>query len=451
RHHCPQKPTSVYDHGEQPFLTTEYVENYPKYSNVSRAQSLKPKQEYQVDRGKMEATTTFKSDYIPYEIVKRNVHAQEYKPIQGERELGTTYQKDYNAHKIQPVTLIKPLEKILTKGKFETVPTYQDDYRLWEVQRKEPKIQDIYQPPTEKFGNSTTFQDDFVPKEMSARQSCKPPCAAKVSDVPFDGTTSHRSAYKPHQLEPNLVRPREEYRPSNQPFEYLTTHRNDFKGLPGQFTKSCKPDNAPVRSSAHFNGVTEFQENFQPWLVSPPQCRQARGYVPPPGNMDLHSTSHQDYIKHEVSPAVPIRPVSSTKKSNAPFQDNTTTKDDYRAWSSCRQEIMKKREGILQPTGKFYDLTTFKSHYIPHQITPNPSCKPVNGIASSSTPFEDQTMYRTEYKAKKQEICPANYLSPPGYRYLSTDSRGHKFFRQLTPVIAEPNTNPVPKEVAVVS
>uniref|UniRef100_A0A803YG35 Uncharacterized protein n=1 Tax=Meleagris gallopavo TaxID=9103 RepID=A0A803YG35_MELGA len=41
-------------------LTTEYVEKYPKYSNISPARSLKPKQEYQAHRGKMEGITTFK-------------------------------------------------------------------------------------------------------------------------------------------------------------------------------------------------------------------------------------------------------------------------------------------------------------------------------------------------------------------------------------------------------
>uniref|UniRef100_A0A8C3J7Q6 Uncharacterized protein n=1 Tax=Calidris pygmaea TaxID=425635 RepID=A0A8C3J7Q6_9CHAR len=60
RHRCPHKPTRIYGNGQQPCLTTEYVEKYPKYSNISPPRSLKPKQEYQVHRGKMEGITTFK-------------------------------------------------------------------------------------------------------------------------------------------------------------------------------------------------------------------------------------------------------------------------------------------------------------------------------------------------------------------------------------------------------
>ncbi|XP_065590388.1 stabilizer of axonemal microtubules 2 [Cyrtonyx montezumae] len=452
RHRCPRRPTRIFDEGRQPCLKTEYVEKYPKYSNVSPARSLKPKQQYQGHREKMEGITTFKSDYLPYDIVKRPLRVkEEYKPKTGEIELGTTYKKDYNAYKIQPVILVRPLErKNTTRGKLDTIPTYQDDYRSWEVPRREPKVARVYHPPTEKFGNSTTFQDDFIPKALNPQSSFKPPCVPKLSDVPFDGTTSHRTSYIAHQLEPKFVRSAEEYKPSNQPFEDLTTHRNDFKGHPGPLVKSCKPENTRVQSKQHFSGVTEFQDRFQPWLLSLPEVRRTREYAPPPGTMDFNSTSHLHYVKHEISPAVPIRPITNTRRTSGPFQGSTTMKEDFKAWVSSRQAIIKKQHEIPKPTGKFCDLTTFKSHYIPHHIVPVQSFKPVH-VLPNSAHFQDETMYRTEYTPKKQEICPGNNPSPPGYVYVNTDSRGHQFFRPLTPEFSELNSNHIPKEVAVVS
>ncbi|KAG6927228.1 stabilizer of axonemal microtubules 2, partial [Chelydra serpentina] len=124
--------------------------------------------------------------YLPYDVVNRPLRVQEeYKRKPGETDFGTTYRRDYNLHKIQPVTLVRPLErKHIKGGKLDTIPTYQDDYRSWEVQRREPnKLGHTYHPPTEKFGNSTTFQDDFVPRELNPRQSFKPPSVAKLSDV----------------------------------------------------------------------------------------------------------------------------------------------------------------------------------------------------------------------------------------------------------------------------
>ncbi|NXP82842.1 SAXO2 protein, partial [Ramphastos sulfuratus] len=452
RHRCPHKSTRVYDNGQQLCLTTEYGEKYSVYSNISPPHSLKPKQEDQGHCGRMEGMTTFKSDYLPYDTMKQPFRVQEeYKPKTGEIELRTMYQKDYNAHKIQPMTLARPLErKHTTGGKFDTIPTYQDDYRSWAVQRREPsKVEDTYLPPTVKFGNSTTFQDGFVPKELNPRQSFKPPCVAQLSEVPLESTTSHRTSYIAQHLGPKFVRQREEYKPSDQPFKALTTHQNDFRGLPGQLAKTCKPEYAKLGSSAHFTGVTEFQDRFQPRLVSLPEVCKTKEYIAPPGSMDLNSTAHLDYVKHEMSPAVPLRPVSNRGTTNAPFQGTTTTKEDFKAWDSYQQEITKKQQEVPKPNGKLDGLSTFKSHYVPHQIVPAQSFKPVQAVALSSAPFLDETTYRTEYTPKKQRFCPAKYLSPPGYVYMNTDSHGHKFFYQLTPEFSESNNNLIPKEVAV--
>uniref|UniRef100_A0A8D0NHT8 Stabilizer of axonemal microtubules 2 n=1 Tax=Sus scrofa TaxID=9823 RepID=A0A8D0NHT8_PIG len=96
------------------------------YGNVLPPQSLKPKEEVRAYRGKMEGITTFKSDYRPYEIVKQPRHApEEYKPKQGEIDLGTTYKRDFNSYKVQPVAIVRPLERQqVKKGKLDTVPTY---------------------------------------------------------------------------------------------------------------------------------------------------------------------------------------------------------------------------------------------------------------------------------------------------------------------------------------
>lgn len=68
----------------------------------------------------------FRSDCCPYEIVKQPHHVpEEYKPKQGEIDLGTTYKRDFNSYKVQPVAIVRPLERQpVKKGKLDTVPTY---------------------------------------------------------------------------------------------------------------------------------------------------------------------------------------------------------------------------------------------------------------------------------------------------------------------------------------
>lgn len=63
---------------------------------------------------------------------------------------------------------------------------FQDDYRAWDIQKIDLyKPEQAYHPPTVKFGNSTTFQDDYAPQEIKPRQSFKPSPVVKHSTVPF--------------------------------------------------------------------------------------------------------------------------------------------------------------------------------------------------------------------------------------------------------------------------
>ncbi|NXP22374.1 SAXO2 protein, partial [Scytalopus superciliaris] len=452
RHRCFHERTRIYGDGLQPRLTTEYVDNYPCHGNICPPSSLKPKHEFQQHPGKMDGTSIFKTDYLPYGSVKRHFRPpQEYKPKSGKIDLGTIYRKDYNPHKIGPVTLARPRErKHTTDAKLDTIPTYRDDYRLREAERTEScKVEHTYQPPTERFGNPSTFQDDYIPKELNPPESFKPP-AAKPPDGPFDGTTIHRTAYVIHELGPKFIRPKDEYKPCGQPFEDLTTHQRDYKGIPGQLAKSCKPEHKKVGSDAPFDGITEFQDRYQPWLVSSPEFHKPREYVPPTERMDLNSSNRLDYVTHEISPAAPIRP-PRRKAISAPFQGNTTTKEDFKPWGFCRQELIKKEQEIPKPKGKFADLTTFRSHYIPHQAPPAQSCKPVCAVGPNEVPFQDETIYRIEYTPKKKEACAAHHPSTLGYVYVNTDAQGHQFFRRPSPEPSVPNCNPIPNEVAVVT
>lgn len=286
-----------------------------------------------------------------------------------------------------------------------------------------------------KFGNSTTFQDDYVPRETKPRESFKPSSVARRSTAPFNGDTSHRLDYVPHQLEVKFARPKDVYKPTNLPFENLTTHRNDFQGLVGETAKICRPAYTRVTHNTHFEGSTEFRESFQPWEIAPRKVKKAPEYVPPTGSMQLHSTSQLDFVPYQASRVVPIRPVSHRRKNNFPFQGKSTMKEDFPAWESCRPGLIKQEQQIPNPSGKFDGLSIFRSHYVPHELVPTESCKPLNAALKSSVPFDEVTMYSTDYAPKKQEICPASYPTPPGYIFENTNSQGHKFFQKITPAV----------------
>ncbi|KAJ8271564.1 hypothetical protein COCON_G00104230 [Conger conger] len=458
RHRCAHAPTALYGKDNAVCALTEYKEKYPTYDGYNAPASLKPRNEFQKDQGRMDGTTTFKSDYIPYEVSRRPGRQQaEYRRRSGEIDLDTTYKLDFNPYEVQPFHPVRPKERSHSKGgKLDTVPTYKEDFRPWEISKRElTKPEFTYQPPSAKFGNATTFQDDFAARGLVPRESFKPPNVAKQSDTPFESLTSNRISFIAHPLEARFVKAKEEYKPSSQPFQDHTTHRNDFQGLPGQLPKSCKPDMAMVASDARFSESTEFRDSFQQWPVSLPQFRQPAEYVGPSVPMDLSTTNQGDFIKHSVQPFVSVKPLPRPTNSSARFQGNTTMRDDFKAWAAGRQEMIKRPQEMRKASGKIEDLTTFKAHFTQHAILPPTSCKPANAPMKSEVPFDDGTMYRNEFTAKKIITCPASFDSPPGYIFDNNDERGHKFFRKLSSQdqnkMAVSSGIHTPKEVAVVS
>ncbi|XP_066514641.1 stabilizer of axonemal microtubules 2-like [Hoplias malabaricus] len=384
----------------------------------------------------MEGTTTFRSDFIPYEVTRRPGKQQaEYQPNPGQIDLGTTYKQDFNTYQIQPQAPLRPRERVRAPGgKLDTVPTYKEDFRPWEIPRRElAKLDTVYRPPSAKFGNATTFQDDFIARGTALRESFKPPNVAKVSESPFEGVTSNQLSYVPHPVEPRFVKSPEEYKPSAQPFQDLTTHRRDFQGLPGPMPKSFRPERVNLSSDAPFQSSTEFRERFQQWPVSLPQLHKSVEYVSPSADMDLSTTTGTTFIKHEVHPFVSSKPFSRPARSSVPFQANTTMKEDFKPWlSSRRLEVVRKPEEIRRSSGKMEDLTTFKAHFVQHPLQPSVSCKPPAAPMRAQAPLEESTMYRAEFTPKKIRVCPATFETPPGFVFQDADERGHKFFRRVS-------------------
>ncbi|XP_027017778.1 stabilizer of axonemal microtubules 2 [Tachysurus fulvidraco] len=436
RHFCIREPTSLYIKDTQGVDVSEYTEKYPGYKNCYPPKSLKPKHEVQKICEPMEDITTFRSDFVPYEVTSRPVKKKvEYQPFPGKIDLSTTYKLQFTPYEIKPVFPRRPKEMIRgAKGTMDTIPTYKEHFCVWDINKREslkPKVS--YHPPTEKFGNATTFQDDFIPRGLVPRESFKPETLTKLSDAPFDGVTSNQLDYVPHPLDLHLVKAPLEYKPSDQPFQDLTTHRHDFQGLPGQMPKSCKPEYSRISYDTPFQSSTEFRDRFQPWDTSPPHLHKAvHKYLSPTEPMDMTTTTGTTYIEHHIQPFIPVRPKSRPTCSSEPFDGTTTMKEDFQHWKAHRQELIRQPQEIHRGSGKMEDTTTFKAHFIQHQLQPNISCKPDTAPLRCEEPFDGDTTYRIEFTPKKISVCPASFETIPGFVFERVDDRGHRFFRELS-------------------
>uniref|UniRef100_F6WCT9 Stabilizer of axonemal microtubules 2 n=2 Tax=Monodelphis domestica TaxID=13616 RepID=F6WCT9_MONDO len=408
-HRCPQKPTKIYEDGDLSYPTTEYLEKYTNFENVIPSQNIKSLQhEHQADGSKM-------SECLSYDIIKKMASVkEEYKPKKKEIDFASIYKQDFKFYPLQPAKTMKPLERSLRKeGKMDTLPTYKDHFRLWRIEKRDPEKQ----LPTVK----STFQ-------------------------PLETLTSYLFSYRPHGLGPKFIKPKEVYKPNNEPFDDLTTNRQAYQGLPGEPAKICLPAITRVAKNAQFGGNTEFQDNFHSWQIPLPKIRKLTQNVPPSDHMKQSGKTHQDSIPTQMTTGAPKKQGYS-HITKFPFQGKSTMKDDFKPWDNyCRRSlIIKPSYDFSSPSGKFEDLTTFRTHYREHELIPTKSFKPVPLIVNSSEPFDDTTLYSLHYTAKKQETCPARYSPPPGYRFENTNFHGHKLFRKNSPPVEDftPSTNKV--------
>ncbi|XP_042202754.1 stabilizer of axonemal microtubules 2 [Callorhinchus milii] len=434
RHRCPHLPTAIYENTNKRCFITEYLDKYVPYENFKPRESYRPREEYQRHQGNMQSLTTFRADYVPHDIHARPGRIlQEFKQPQGTMDLDTTYKQDFNYRSSYPSATTRPQEqKWSSRARMETIPTYKDHYKPWEISKRETaKPEYTFRPPSMKFGNLTTFQDDYQYKGLVPQQSFKPSNATRLSSKPFEDLTNYRQHYIPYIYEARKRHEKEPYKPSEQTFDDLTTHRRDFKGQSGELTKLIRPENTNVNSNQPFYDLTEFRDKYKAWTVEPPTLHKSADYMVPEDKMNLTTTSQANFVGHNVQPFVSARPLPHPSRHSIPFEGISTMKEDYKPWNCTREPMIKPQGELEKPTGKFEDTTTFKAHYLPLPIGLTHRFKPHNSFASSSVPLDSGTTYRFSYTPKQIVVCPASFPVPPGYEYEKTDRLGHKFFRPL--------------------
>ncbi|XP_023571619.1 stabilizer of axonemal microtubules 1 [Octodon degus] len=433
RHHCPHIPTKIYDKTEKPCLLSEYTENYPVYNSYLRRESFKPRLEYQRGSIPMEGLTTSRRDFGPHKVVPVKVHQpDQFIRSEENMDLLTTYKQDYNPYVVGRVGPIKPRDsKFPCADKMECLPTYKADYIPWNQPRQELLRPPHHYRPASKFDSRTTHQDDYPMKGLVTTRSCKPPPMPKLCSVRLEDLTSYKMSYVPHPVEKRFVYEAEKFRPCEVPFESLTTHKESFQGLLGEPAKSLKPPARGPGLEAPFSTTTEFRDKFQAWPTPQVFSRAPAAYVPPEEKMDLLTTTQSHYTYPKGAPAQSCRPVLPVKKSSC-FEGSTTTREDYKQWTSARTEMVKPLPQLSCPTEPLECLTTTKAHYVPHLPANTRSCKPMWPGPRGNIPLEGQTTYAISFTPKEMGRCPASYPEPPGYVFEEVDASGHKVYRPVS-------------------
>uniref|UniRef100_A0A8D0F262 Stabilizer of axonemal microtubules 1 n=1 Tax=Strix occidentalis caurina TaxID=311401 RepID=A0A8D0F262_STROC len=428
-HRCPQLPTRTYEKSEK--LLSEYMERYPLYPITALRGSFKPKEGYQMMQKPMEGISTMKRDYIAHEVLPRKLKPSE-KHVKSDEsmDLTSTYKQDYNFYRVSQVPPYRPhVTRQIPSAKVYTRTTYKDDYVLWHEPKTESlRPNDRFHPSEEKFDHRTIVQDDYLYRGPVATQSCRPLNLVQKTKAPFENITNYRVSYVPHPLEKRYVHKNEKYKVSEVPFDGLTTHKVSYKGLAGQSARLTKPYQPKLLHDLPFSSTTEFQENYQAWPQPPIFTKKLDVYVPPLEKMDLHTTTQMHYKYPNGKPAKMCRSLAQLKRSTEPFNSSSIMKEDYKPWPCKRLKPITHAPELTFPAKPMDCLTTFHTHYVPHPLTVTKSYKPGWSGPKHHTLLDAKTIYNTSYTPKGIVRCLASYKNPPGYVFEGADADGHNLY-----------------------
>ena len=262
------------------------------------------------------------------------------------------------------------------------------------------------------------------------RQSMRPVENQRASDQPFDDMTDYKESYVKKPLPTRECREKTVWQPNMAKLDDLSNYRKDYTEKGAGKQPSCKPDATPFKSVAPFDGDTTQKTDFIEWPTERRFVHEQDPYHKPEGEMQSNTTTHTDYNRKPLDRALPRRP-QETKKIPGKFDGTTNYQVEYRKWAMGDRPHPMMKDQYTPNDAPFEGLPTYQRDYIPHQASMTRSMKPVDPGYSSGAPMEDGTEYKKEYTKKNVPPCPAILIEAGTndcYTYREQDETGHKWY-----------------------
>jgi hypothetical protein len=203
---------------------------------------------------------------------------------------------------------------------------------------------------------------------------------------------------------------------------------NDFKKHNQAPRSAIKPDNAALSSTTPFDDRTGYRDDYikhsLPTKYNRPREEYQQNKVP----LDSLTTMRRDFTAKDAEKMRSFKPDGAGYKSEAPFDDDTTHKLDYKKWEV--QAVHAKKDNEWRPPlGEMEMSTNYTSEF-----TPKPAQRAVAIRPSSrkkiDAKFEGDTTYGQDFRKwpgdKRAPIRSGNEYQQPSIPFegLST-YKGH--------------------------
>jgi hypothetical protein len=142
---------------------------------------------------------------------------------------------------------------------------------------------------------------------------------------------------------------------------------NDFIRHNQAPRSAIKPDNTTLVSAEPFNDRTGYREDYIKHDLPSKYARPKDEYKPNSAPLDSLTTNRRDYTAKDAERMKSFKPEGAGYRSDAPFDDNTTHKVDFKKWDVPAPTERKENEW-RPPQGDMDLNTNYNTEFTPKPI-----------------------------------------------------------------------------------
>ena len=149
---------------------------------------------------------------------------------------------------------------------------------------------------------------------------------------------------------------------SGDPFGGASTYVDDYKKYSQAPRAAIKPDNTAYQSSEPFPDKTGYRDDYirhnLPTKFHKPKDEYSPNKVP----LENMTTSKRDFTPKDLEKARSFKPDGAGYRSDAPFDDDTTNKNDYKRWD-VKPNFVKRDNDWKPPLGEMETSTNYNREF----------------------------------------------------------------------------------------
>lgn len=309
----------------------------------------------------------------------------------------TEYKNEYRAHDAARRQPFKPDNEFKGSGvPLSDETTHKHDYIRHPVERVVGHQPEVYRPPEGEMDTTTSYNKEFVAKQGEKAMPIRHD-GMRREPAQFEGNPTYKSDYRPWDLSRTQpIKHDSGYVPSSDPFGGDSTYVNDYKRHNQAPRSAIKPDNTALQSTDPFDDRTGYREDYIKHSLPPKYQRPKDEYIQNGMPLDSLTTNRRDFTPKDAERMRSFKPDGQGYRSDAPFDDDTTHKVDYKKWDVQAPQFHREAEW-RPPQGEMDLSTNYNTEFTPKPAQRVQQIRPASRKKTDAK-FEGDTTYGQDFR-----------------------------------------------------